>query len=206
MIRRPPRSTRTDTLFPYTTLFRSHHRQPELGTARPPRAGAALLAVARHRARHGERHHRRQRLPLPCALRDAALRLRQAAARRAAAGRHGDGLLQAPDQPAPEDRPARHGEAARHGAGAHALAQAEQLPGNGVSVERTLAATMPLSVWPDKPRNGERKVAGMATDFDKRQINQHLNSVLRAMEQLRAMATERLRSRKLRIFLETAVQ
>src|SRR3546814_20260507 len=27
MIRRPPRSTRTDTLFPYTTLFRSHLRQ-----------------------------------------------------------------------------------------------------------------------------------------------------------------------------------
>src|SRR3546814_9763194 len=26
MIRRPPRSTRTDTLFPYTTLFRSIHR------------------------------------------------------------------------------------------------------------------------------------------------------------------------------------
>src|SRR3546814_3417071 len=26
MIRRPPRSTRTDTLFPYTTLFRSPHR------------------------------------------------------------------------------------------------------------------------------------------------------------------------------------
>src|SRR3546814_2947472 len=26
MIRRPPRSTRTDTLFPYTTLFRSHSR------------------------------------------------------------------------------------------------------------------------------------------------------------------------------------
>src|SRR3546814_15043144 len=27
MIRRPPRSTRTDTLFPYTTLFRSRRRQ-----------------------------------------------------------------------------------------------------------------------------------------------------------------------------------
>src|SRR3546814_9577019 len=27
MIRRPPRSTRTDTLFPYTTLFRSHGRE-----------------------------------------------------------------------------------------------------------------------------------------------------------------------------------
>src|SRR3546814_15736754 len=28
MIRRPPRSTRTDTLFPYTTLFRSVLREP----------------------------------------------------------------------------------------------------------------------------------------------------------------------------------
>src|SRR3546814_11732797 len=31
MIRRPPRSTRTDTLFPYTTLFRS--RGPAMGLA-----------------------------------------------------------------------------------------------------------------------------------------------------------------------------
>src|SRR3546814_8237236 len=31
MIRRPPRSTRTDTLFPYTTLFRSSLKtEPEL--------------------------------------------------------------------------------------------------------------------------------------------------------------------------------
>src|SRR3546814_14977363 len=29
MIRRPPRSTRTDTLFPYTTLFRSEPRRGE---------------------------------------------------------------------------------------------------------------------------------------------------------------------------------
>src|SRR3546814_8172743 len=28
MIRRPPRSTRTDTLFPYTTLFRSKNYHP----------------------------------------------------------------------------------------------------------------------------------------------------------------------------------
>src|SRR3546814_1598768 len=34
MIRRPPRSTRTDTLFPYTTLFRSHRR------SKGPRASA----------------------------------------------------------------------------------------------------------------------------------------------------------------------
>src|SRR3546814_8510255 len=31
MIRRPPRTTRTDTLFPYTTLFRSHVDDLELG-------------------------------------------------------------------------------------------------------------------------------------------------------------------------------
>src|SRR3546814_10575735 len=30
MRRRPPRSTRTDTLFPYTTLFRSAHQQRAL--------------------------------------------------------------------------------------------------------------------------------------------------------------------------------
>src|SRR3546814_2864422 len=29
MIRRPPRSTRTDTLFPYTTLFRSQQLQAD---------------------------------------------------------------------------------------------------------------------------------------------------------------------------------
>src|SRR3546814_3593613 len=29
MIRRPPRSTRTDTLFPYTTLFRAGSQQPD---------------------------------------------------------------------------------------------------------------------------------------------------------------------------------
>src|SRR3546814_3746224 len=40
MIRRPPRSTRTDTLFPYTPLFRSTHPQPacrdDLARVRPP--------------------------------------------------------------------------------------------------------------------------------------------------------------------------
>src|SRR3546814_17901169 len=35
MIRRPPRSTRTDTLFPYTTLFRSHPLRDELPGAAP---------------------------------------------------------------------------------------------------------------------------------------------------------------------------
>src|SRR3546814_5378881 len=43
MIRRPPRSTRTDTLFPYTTLFRSLRARP----GHRKRAGA----IARRRAR-----------------------------------------------------------------------------------------------------------------------------------------------------------
>src|SRR3546814_7010923 len=48
MIRRPPRSTRTDTLFPYTTLFRS--RRQRMGTR--PAAGAAVLSgVALNEAR-----------------------------------------------------------------------------------------------------------------------------------------------------------
>src|SRR3546814_5468990 len=45
MIRRPPRSTRTDTLCPYTTLFRSSPStltEPEQ-TDEAPRAGAPML-------------------------------------------------------------------------------------------------------------------------------------------------------------------
>src|SRR3546814_5595905 len=43
MIRRPPRSTRTDTLFPYTTLFRSHPVQEPCEHQRHrPAAGGAL--------------------------------------------------------------------------------------------------------------------------------------------------------------------
>src|SRR3546814_13758879 len=45
MIRRPPRSTRTDTLFPYTTLFRSEERElrgAELAGRALPQLGMAL--------------------------------------------------------------------------------------------------------------------------------------------------------------------
>src|SRR3546814_8413963 len=45
MIRRPPRSTRTDTLFPYTTLFRSFRR----ASARRPAAGSlTMVEKVRH--------------------------------------------------------------------------------------------------------------------------------------------------------------
>src|SRR3546814_9646708 len=40
MIRRPPRSTRTDTLFPYTTLFRSPDRPAARPDPGPPGVGA----------------------------------------------------------------------------------------------------------------------------------------------------------------------
>src|SRR3546814_5154105 len=43
MIRRPPRSTRTDTLFPYTTLFRSKERGKVLGLVLPQIIISALL-------------------------------------------------------------------------------------------------------------------------------------------------------------------
>src|SRR3546814_2604598 len=47
MIRRPPRSTRTDTLFPYTTLFRSRQRAEDARRSRLlDRSGFALLLSA----------------------------------------------------------------------------------------------------------------------------------------------------------------
>src|SRR3546814_2195782 len=95
MLRPPPRSTRTDTLFPDTTLFRSI-RLGDAGrgvparprTRRSHRPAAALLSAGRSRAGAGE-HLARQRapalrqldqLPLP----DDALRPR----RRRALSRH----------------------------------------------------------------------------------------------------------------------
>src|SRR3546814_5178802 len=44
MIRRPPRSTRTDTLFPYTTLFRSM----DVTSQDPPAIVAAFAAAHAH--------------------------------------------------------------------------------------------------------------------------------------------------------------
>src|SRR3546814_1867153 len=49
MIRRPPRSTRTDTLFPYTTLFRSGSRKSgaSAGRRRWPRSPMARTGSGR---------------------------------------------------------------------------------------------------------------------------------------------------------------
>src|SRR3546814_2148830 len=72
MIRRPPRSTRTDTLFPYTTLFRStlnvrptncgrmvERRDQVLIGARPPASCAASAFFSRCRSTKGPFHTER---------------------------------------------------------------------------------------------------------------------------------------------------
>jgi AMP nucleosidase len=58
----------------------------------------------------------------------------------------------------------------------------------------------------DKPLHGELKLPGMATDFYKRQVAQHLTIGIRALEKLAEMPQEGLHSRKLRSFFETAFQ
>src|SRR3546814_4977054 len=84
MLRRPPRSTRTDTLFPYTTLFRSSQAETRDdgraghdtgcgdgrcvparrrgGAARGVRAGVDRRAPRRRRPQHGGAGHLRQGL------------------------------------------------------------------------------------------------------------------------------------------------
>src|SRR3546814_9087105 len=90
MIRRPPRSTRTDTLFPYTTLFRSQRRQAGCGLA-----FAQALAVL-FRWLDAAHTHRRDALGanaefLGCALRQVE---------DAPAARDGTAVVDAHDDPA----------------------------------------------------------------------------------------------------------
>src|SRR3546814_17718284 len=70
MIRRPPRSTRTDALFPYTTLFRSHLARLDRGDLPADRdhgvaeavdlaLGLALGRLYHQGVGHRERHGRR---------------------------------------------------------------------------------------------------------------------------------------------------
>jgi len=56
----------------------------------------------------------------------------------------------------------------------------------------------------DKPLHGELKLPGMASDFYKTQVSRHLKIGIQAMESLREMPLERIHSRKLRSFEETA--
>ena len=56
----------------------------------------------------------------------------------------------------------------------------------------------------DKPLHGELKLPGMASEFYKTQVSRHLMIGIHAMERLRGMPLERIHSRKLRSFDETA--
>src|SRR3546814_13294197 len=77
MIRRPPRSTRTDTPFPYTTLFRSRDADARRDSALPARCA-------------GDRVMKRTHLPLN------ALRVLDAAARHLSFTRAADELAVTP--------------------------------------------------------------------------------------------------------------
>src|SRR3546814_13430643 len=83
MIRRPPRSTRTDTLFPYTTLFRS------------PRPGAPAPAEGNGQAERRDREARQEAL--------------QRAVPRQGAGSRRGGAARAPRRQPPGDGEAADG-------------------------------------------------------------------------------------------------
>src|SRR3546814_6705442 len=85
MIRRPPRSTRTDTLFPYTTLFRS-----TTGTAVAPRPSPGAKGPRRSRAHPSV--HLAENDPI-----EPAPQTREKPRRRAAG-------CQTPPEPAPQTR------------------------------------------------------------------------------------------------------
>src|SRR3546814_12119373 len=55
MIRRPPRSTRTDTLFPYTTLFRPHTKGLQSVRVNTQRGWVVLASDASHYYENMER-------------------------------------------------------------------------------------------------------------------------------------------------------
>ena len=58
----------------------------------------------------------------------------------------------------------------------------------------------------DKPLHGEIKLAGMASEFYRQRVGQHLEIGLKALERLKRQESERLHSRKLRSFAEVAFQ
>src|SRR3546814_16322399 len=80
MIRRPPRATRTDTLFPFTTLFRSARYPVAMGRATPTDPGYQVQEVRR-------RAHRGRPQPDVHVLPRAADITRVAGLRRCPAGR-----------------------------------------------------------------------------------------------------------------------
>src|SRR3546814_5860225 len=134
MIRRPPRSTRTDTLFPYTTLFRSPAQRPwgvHLAHGRDEGAGDRQQAAADGDLDGDERafEQPRQELPEPGEARHREAR--------------GEGHNRADDQgpaghrSAPGVRAASLAKGARRGAGLRSPARAQL--GGGLGRQEALA-------------------------------------------------------------------
>src|SRR3546814_11230182 len=65
MIRRPPRSTRTDTLFPYTTLFRAVRAMRDARRPRPEPVEGGAECAAKEKKRFTRRRGDAERLCFP---------------------------------------------------------------------------------------------------------------------------------------------
>src|SRR3546814_15868252 len=94
MIRRPPRSTRTDTLFPYTTLFRS--RRPRCRSRAAGSAGREEDRVPQALVDHGGAHR-----PAFLHRADEASRTRRATERLAAGRGYAPDALRSPTRAGP---------------------------------------------------------------------------------------------------------
>src|SRR3546814_7033074 len=94
MIRRPPRSTRTDTLFPYTTLFRSASAHHALWIAGPGTATVPAALGQRPGVHQPRLHAPREELQPEPGIHHAAL----PAAKRHGRARHpaAQGAMHAP--------------------------------------------------------------------------------------------------------------
>src|SRR3546814_18899955 len=108
MIRRPPRSTRTDTLFPYTTLFRSTRKGGVRGEQ--GRAFANALEVRFPRDLPADpgilpRHRARPDVPYPEWGRPGRVPAREVARIAAGRGKLGDLQSRAAGAPCPTPRP-----------------------------------------------------------------------------------------------------
>src|SRR3546814_953075 len=72
MIRRPPRSTRTDTIVPYTTLFRSQAGDVDVAAAGLQHGAAVAVEVADEHAGPGE-HRAAEHVDVAAARQQAAV-------------------------------------------------------------------------------------------------------------------------------------
>src|SRR3546814_2989087 len=142
MIRRPPRSTRTDTLFPYTTLFRSPAGADEDRGERAAEGerqglqGAPREAERRDQDAGGE--DRRTDSPMAGREGQAGRRAEAEGAARPGAQRAGDRPAQRrpePGQRAEVRRDSRNGAAARRGQGGTGKSHTER--GGDKSEEHT---------------------------------------------------------------------